>query len=108
MKQFTVALTDGAVQDLTAIDEWVSSSKGPHPAERLVDALLDRIDALARLPNRGSALPEFHGLVYPDYRQVVCRGYRIIYRIDRETVYVLAVIHQRRDTASAMLSRLQE
>jgi len=108
MKQFMVAFTDSAVQDLAAIDEWVSSLKGPHSAERLVDALLDRVDAMARLPNRGSALSEFHGLVYPHYRQVVCRGYRIIHRIDRETLYVLAVIHQRRDIASAMLSRLQK
>ena len=61
--------------------------------------IVERVEQLKMFPNMGSSLtlPEAHA-----YRQLIVPPYRVIYRHDEEAriVYILHVLHTRRDWAA--------
>ena len=105
MKHYRVFVAESALADLLEIDDWLSRTDVDGRAHIVVDALLGRIERLNRLPLRGSPVPEIDDIGFQDYRQTIHHGYRIIYRSDTSTVYVLAVLHQRRDIRTVMMGR---
>jgi plasmid stabilization system protein ParE len=42
--------------------------------------LITRAESLTTFPEIGRIVPEFH---QPDLREIICRSYRIIYRLTR-------------------------
>jgi plasmid stabilization system protein ParE len=52
---------------------------------------------LARFPLSGRVVPELH---LSDYREVIVREYRIIYRLTAEDVLIVTVVHGKRDLPS--------
>ena len=50
-------------------------------AARLGFELITRAESLANFPEIGRMVPEFG---QPDLREIICRSYRIIYRLKRE------------------------
>jgi len=50
-------------------------------AARLGYELITRAESLAQFPEIGRTVPEFR---QPDLREIVCRSYRIIYRLKRD------------------------
>jgi plasmid stabilization system protein ParE len=65
----------------------------PLAAQRVVDRLLDSGDALDRFPRRGRLLPE---LPESGLRDLVVRGYRIVYRPSERSVEILSVFEGHR------------
>ena len=106
MKRFQIVLSSAALSDIQGIDVWLTEQEGVDRSDSIVADLLESIERLSHLPNRGTIIPEFEGLVYPLYRQRIRHSYRIIYRVDENRIHVVAVIHQRRDLKSALRSRL--
>lgn len=62
-------------------------------AESQVERILSATERLAAHPESGRLLPEFPGL---GYREIIVASYRVIYRIQKGTVWIAAVIHGRR------------
>jgi plasmid stabilization system protein ParE len=50
-------------------------------AARLGYELITRAESLAHFPEIGRMVPEFH---QPELREIICRSYRIIYRLKRD------------------------
>jgi plasmid stabilization system protein ParE len=59
-------------------------------ALRVVDRLTGRSRQIAQFPQSGRAVPEFDD---PQVREVVEGSYRIIYRVKKNQIDVIAVIH---------------
>ncbi len=61
------------------------------------------VGRLIDFPESGHAVPEFPG---SDYRQVLGDPYRVIHRYEPATdcVFILAVIHSRRDISKSDLA----
>ena len=106
MNGFTVVIADGTLRDIKSISTWVAEHESVETSDLVVDALFAAIESLTAFPNRGVVLPEFEGIVFPVYRQCIVHGYRIIYRVSDSHVYVLSIVHQRRDLQSAIRNRL--
>jgi toxin ParE1/3/4 len=104
-KRYDVFVTVAASYDLEDIEEWLERHEPDGRAGSVVDDLLYCFDGLARMPTRGSIVPEIDHLIAAEYREVIHTGYRIIYRIDTTQVFVIAVVHQRRDVKSVMMAR---
>lgn len=49
------------------------------------------------MPRTGRIVPEFE---QPELREVLFRGYRVVYLLDDENVMILRVVHGARDLAS--------
>jgi len=64
-------------------------------ATRFITELEAKIGTLERMPNRCPAIPE-NALLQTEYRQLMIGDYRVIFRVERSTVYVLRIIHGNR------------
>jgi toxin ParE1/3/4 len=103
---YAVRLTLGAERDLQAIHGYVVEHRSPMQADALLDALLEVIDGLESLPERGAVPGELAGLGFRDYRQVLLPPYRIVYRVIDHTVYIMLIADGRRDMQSLLEQRL--
>ena len=55
--------------------------------------ILEAVDGLKDYPEIGRILPE---LPVEGYRERIVRGYRLIYRVERDAVFIEAILHGRR------------
>ena len=81
--------TNTAIKHLLSIYEYVSHDSDVY-ADRLMDRLTRRSQQIGTFPRSGRSVREYES---PDIREVIEGSYRIIYRIKKEQIDVLAVIH---------------
>jgi len=103
---FAVLLTQGAARDLASIYRYIADSDGPDRAAELLQRLLSTVDSLSRLPERGSVPQELITLGIKAYRQILCKPYRLIYRVIGNQVFIYLIVDGRRDMQSALMRRL--
>ncbi len=78
----------GRIQFLAAI-AYIRCDN-PSAASRFRSEAERRLSRLQRFPMSGRHLPEFPDL---PYREVIIAPYRFFYRVERETVWIVAVWH---------------
>lgn len=84
-----VEWTATARRHLRGIHDYIARDS-PFYARRMVARIVDRSEQIAQFPQSGRAVPE-----YPrgDVRELYDEPYRIISRIRRDAIRVLAVVH---------------
>ena len=65
---------------------------GPPNADRFLEELDRQVATLERFPERCAVIPE-NPLMRTDYRHLVYRGYRTIFRIAGRTILVVRIVH---------------
>ena len=105
-RKFQVELTEGAEDDLESIYRYIAENRSPDDAERLLDAFLDKIQALERYPLRGAVPKELESTGIREYRQVLLRPYRLIHRLENDTVFITIIADGRRDMQGLLERRL--
>ncbi len=106
MKRYPVLFTEGAERDLEELYDHVAASDSPLRADHLLDRLLTLVEALATQPGRGAVPRELAALGLREYRQVLFKPYRVIYRVLDAKVYVYLVVDGRRDLGALLSRRL--
>jgi plasmid stabilization system protein ParE len=91
--------------DLEEIATYVAADS-PLDAQKLVAKLKAKTDLLARMSERGRVVPELAHFAIRTWRELVVRPYRIIYRMEAGTVYVMGILDGRRDLRDVLLERL--
>ena len=104
--EFEVLLTEGAEQDLEAIHDYISEFDCVANANCVLDELIDVVESLSKLPDRGSYPKELVGLGIKDYRQTFFKPYRVIYRVTGSQVIIHLIADGRRDMQSVLARRL--
>jgi len=81
-----------------ALDEVLAyvAQDSQRAALQILDRALEAADSLATLSERGRVVPE---LGDPAIREVFVHRYRLLYRIERERIVVVAFLHGARDFA---------
>lgn len=75
-----VIIAPSAQSDLADIVRYIAQHN-PDAAARLGFELITRAESLTTFPEIGRMVPEFR---QPDLREIICRSYRIIYRLQRD------------------------
>jgi len=83
-----------AQTDLQEIRDYVQRDR-PRAAERLINKLLDRIDGLAKWPERG-VVPKDEYLRARGFRVLIEGEYLIFYKVLQRQVRVYRILHGRR------------
>jgi toxin ParE1/3/4 len=104
-RSFRVQWVEAAVRDLEELISYIAADSTLN-AERILDKLEKRARTLASTPVRGRVIPELAHFGIRNWRELIVKPYRIIYRIDEDTVNVLAVLDGRRDLQDLLLERL--
>jgi toxin ParE1/3/4 len=87
------ALHPEAYGDIEEIRAYIAED-GPDAADRVVNEIFDRLRLIVQVPNQGFQRPQFTSL---PLRFVTVREYLIAYAPEKNPVWVLAVVHGRRN-----------
>jgi addiction module RelE/StbE family toxin len=94
-----------AVRDLEELVSYIAADAETE-AVRVLKRIETRAAALESSPARGRVVPELAHFGMRTWRELVVRPYRLVYRIEGDTVTVLAVFDGRRDLEDLLLERL--
>lgn len=101
---FRVTWAETARADLQAIIDYIADAR-PQTALSVLGKLEHAAASLASMPERGRIVPELATVGVYGYRELIVSPWRIIYRVSKSTVYVLAVVDSRRDLADLLMER---
>lgn len=102
-KHFQVLWTETAQQDLKQILQYFAAKKAQ--AKKTYSVIKEKAKSLWAMPFRGRIVPELYSLGITTYRELICPPWRIIYKIDSDRIWVLAVIDGRRNMEDILLER---
>jgi toxin ParE1/3/4 len=105
MTSGTVLWTQTAQSDLEVIIEHIAADS-PATAVEVLDRLQARVASLDDLAPRGRVVPELRDLGVHQYRELIERPWRIVYRTEGARTVIMAVLDARRDLDSLLLERL--
>jgi len=90
-KKYNVSITQNAQQDLEQIYYYIAENNPKNAADFIVE-LEKKVDLLSLFPQRHPLIREneFYGT---EYRHLIYKDYRVIYRIAGDSVYILRVFH---------------
>jgi toxin ParE1/3/4 len=89
-----------AASDLTDIYDYIARDV-PYYAEQFIDRLIEAVGALDDHPQLGRHVPEAENRA--DVRELIFRGYRVIYLVQPQQIFILTVLHGSRDLAGQMI-----
>lgn len=103
--RFRVRWAKVAARDLEDIVSYIAIDS-PEKAERVLERIERRAATLGTAPARGRVVPELARFGMRTWRELVLKPHRLIYRIEGDTVTVLALLDGRRDLEDLLLERL--
>ncbi|HET7576558.1 MAG TPA: type II toxin-antitoxin system RelE/ParE family toxin [Sphingomicrobium sp.] len=104
--RFEVQLTRGAEGDLESIFEYLAENDSVEQATKLLESFLSKVQTLERYPSRGSIPKELETLGIREFRQLLLKPYRLIYRVMEDKVFVMLIADGRRDMQALLERRL--
>ena len=93
-----------AKTDLRAIHDFIASDSRYY-AKKVVQDIIDRTNILKEYPMIGRKAPEIDD---ENIREIFTYSYRILYEIKPEKVYIIGIIHGKRDFTSTHVYRVKE
>ena len=99
-----VIWADPAKTDLKAIYDFVASDS-KYYAKKVIQDIIDRTNIIEKYPMIGRKVPEIDD---ENVREIFAYSYRILYEIKSEKIYIIGIIHGRRDFISTHVYKLNE
>ncbi len=87
-KRYEVGFAKSAEDDLDDIKAWYATQLVPEVGDRLVAAIIERVEQLESFPDSGTIVPEFDE---PHLRELQLPPFRIVYRRDPAAVTIVRV-----------------
>jgi toxin ParE1/3/4 len=81
-----------ALEDLREIHDFIARDS-PRAAEAMVERIFSASEQLTAFPLSGRRVPEFPG---SPYRELLVGNYRVQYRVEDATVWIVTVVHGKR------------
>ena len=90
-KKYEVHLTQHAQEDLEHIFYYIAADSASNASDFVLE-LEEKVYSLEHLPHRNPFIP---GNEYfeTDYRHLIYKKYRIIYRVVKKSVFILRIVH---------------
>ena len=104
MKKYKVLWTNHAKIDLMEIIEYIAIDSKNLAIEKL-HQIQEKAQKLCDTPEKGRFIPELERQNVTRYRELIISPWRIMYKIEQQKVYVLAVIDGRRNIEDILLKR---
>lgn len=105
MSNKTVHWTNTARTDLDAIINHIAADNVAN-ALAILDRFEKKAGSLSDQSSRGRVVPELQSVGISHYLELIMKPWRIIYRLESDNVFILAVLDSRRDLDDLLLQRL--
>ncbi|WPL15748.1 Plasmid stabilization system protein [Thiorhodovibrio winogradskyi] len=96
-----VVWSQPARADLRSIHDFIAHDSRFY-AKKVVQDIREKTDILERVPRAGKKVTELNE---DTVRELSLYSYRIIYKIKEEGIFVLAVVHKRRDLKAGNIEK---
>jgi toxin ParE1/3/4 len=106
--KYSVLLTRDAESDLSDIYDYISETDSFERADAVLESLREVLMSLSRFPERGAYPHELQELGVREFRQVLSKPHRILYRVVEKQVIVFLIADGRRDMQTLLMRRLLE
>jgi len=103
--KYRVYLSADAENDLFDIWNYVAHNDSPQKADYLLQELESTCFTLEEFPDRGHVPPELDRVYVREYLEIHWKPYRIIYRIQDDSVFVHCVLDGRRNVQELLIER---
>ena len=103
-KEYEIIWTDTAENDLLKILEYIAQGS-PNNALKILKKINKQVSELYYSPERCRIVPELYEHGITQYREIIMKPWRIMYRINGLTVYVLSVLDARQNIEDILLKR---
>ena len=104
IRAYQVFWTQTAQQDFKKIIEYIAADNEIQ-ARKVYLAIKQKVENLWQMPLQGRIVPELRYSGILNYRELISKPWRIIYRTEENNVWVLAVIDGRRNVEDILLDR---
>ncbi len=105
MKNYEVQWTKIAQNDLLNIIEYIKTDS-INIAKKVFLEIKEECTKLHYFPERNRVVPELNEIGITKYREVIHKRWRIIYKIENQTVYILLVVDSRQNLEDILFQRL--
>ncbi len=104
-RNYEIAWARTAETDLKEIVNYIAIDS-PVNALRIFQKIKKNASSLYNMPERCRIVPELKEQGIMQYRELIVKPWRIIFRITEKKVYVLSVLDSRRNIEDILLERL--
>lgn len=104
-RNYEIAWTRTAETDLKEIINYIAIDN-PENALTIFQKIKKNASSLYSIPERCRIAPELREQGIMQYRELIVKPWRIIFRIAEKKVYVLSVLDSRRNIEDILLERL--
>ena len=104
MAKYTVLWTKNAKNDLNEIIEYIANDSIGNAIEQF-KKIKKNISTLENFPEQGRIIPELSDQNIIQYREIIVNPWRIMYKREKEVIYIMAIIDGRRNIEDILLRR---
>mgnify|MGYP001399021066 CR=1 FL=1 len=97
--------TEDAAIDLEEIIDYIFQDR-ESVAVKIYNEIKQVTASLKTTAKRNRIVPELQNIGITNYREIIYKCYRIIYKLDIKNIYIIAVIDSRRDFETLIFQRL--
>lgn len=106
MKKYSVEVTRSALRDLEQISDFYLNHGDQKLVTYLISLIENAIDQLKTMPERGSEAAILVRETGRRYQQYLADPFRLIYRVEKNCVFIVMILHQRQSIQKALRNRL--
>ncbi len=104
--EYKIRVPNSVKKDIDEIVNYYIDER-PDYARKVYDSFLIRINSLKIYPEKGRIVPELLDYNINEYRELIESYWRIIYRIENDTVEIFTIIDARRNVQDLLVEKLK-
>jgi len=102
--KYEILWTEAAKQDLTEIIEYIAINE-IEIAKKQYSRIKEYSEKLKSFPEQGRIIPELLNQNINKYRELIISPWRMMFKIEGNIIYILAVIDGRRNIEDVLMKR---
>ncbi len=102
---YKVQWTSNAKEDLLNIVDYIKQDS-VESARKVYKLIKDKAHSSNFFPFRGRVVPELQKQGITIYRELIENPWRIMYKVESETVYIMAIFDSRQNVEELLLQKL--
>ena len=104
-KTYKIQWTSNAKEDLLNIVDYIKKDS-LSAARKVYEQIKEKAKSSNFFPLRGRVVPELQKEGITIYRELIAQPWRVMYKVENDTVYIMAIFDSRQNVEELLLQKL--